>query len=222
MVTVGWSPYFDENLKESGFFTALVKAAFQAGGHDAGLRFLPWTRAMALVERAEEDVLMGAYFTEERVEAYRYSDPIYSVKVVVAGHQRTALRRYSSLRDLTGYRIAIVLGWSYGERFDAAHYLTKETAHDHIASIRKLYGGRVDLIAGSEVVIRHTIRQMPDLDLKKIRVLSPPLTEENLYIMVSRKLPDGKALIEDFNRGLATIKRNGTFQAILRRFEVSS
>ncbi|WP_259781724.1 substrate-binding periplasmic protein [Aestuariispira ectoiniformans] len=222
MVTINWSPYFAENLEEGGFFTVLVREAFKAGGHDANIRFLPWKRAMNMVERTQSDVLMGAYFTEERDKQYFYSAPIFPVRLVLAANRRTGLTGYKDLRELSSYRIAVCLGWYYGEAFEKADYLKKEPALDQIINIRKLIGGRVDIVAGSEVVLRHEIDQRRDFSMKDVTILKPDLAREELYILTSRQLPDGKQLIEDFNRGMAIIRKNGMFDAILNRFKVSS
>lgn len=222
MVTINWAPFYGDTLEEHGFFTALVRAAFRAGGHDAEARFIPWKRALLTVARADEDVLMGAYYNDERAKTYHYSEPIFPVKLVLAAHNRTGLKRYETLRDLAGYRFATGLGWYYGEEFEQADYLMKEVAADQIQSIKKLFGQRADIVAGSEVVIRYEIDRDPNFDINDVTFLKPDLTYENLFILTSRDLPDGATLIEDFNRGLAIIRSNGEFEAILRRFQVSS
>lgn len=222
MVTTNWSPYFADSLEEGGFFTALVRASLKAAGHDSSIRFVPWKRAMTMVERGQSDLLMGAYYKKERTRLYRYSDPIFPVKVVFMAHKRTGLKHYNSLKDLKGYPIAITLGWYYGKAFEDADYLIKETAQDLIDHIRKLHLGRVEIVAGSEVVLRHEITRFPNLDLKDVTVLTPSLTLENLFVMTSREAPGGRQLIRDFNRGLKIIRENGEFQAILLRFNVSS
>ena len=46
MVTVDWAPHYGKDLPENGLTTALVKAAFKTGGHDANIEFIPWPRAL--------------------------------------------------------------------------------------------------------------------------------------------------------------------------------
>jgi polar amino acid transport system substrate-binding protein len=51
-----------------------------------------------------------------------------------------------------------------------------------------------------------------------VEFMDPPLETHGLYIMASRKIPDYQTIIEDFNRGLDEIRKNGTFQRIVNRF----
>jgi len=44
MLTVEWAPHYGAELPENGLTTAVVKSAFNAGGHSSGVDFIPWAR----------------------------------------------------------------------------------------------------------------------------------------------------------------------------------
>ena len=46
MLTVEWAPHYGSELPEQGLTTAIVKAAFKAGGHSSNVDFIPWARAL--------------------------------------------------------------------------------------------------------------------------------------------------------------------------------
>ena len=57
MLTVDWAPHYGSALPEQGLTTAIVKAAFKAGGHSSKVEFIPWERALAEVEAGKSDVV---------------------------------------------------------------------------------------------------------------------------------------------------------------------
>lgn len=217
LTTVNWAPYYAEHLPEDGFFSDIVKTAFKRAGYAPVLTFRPWKRSMVMVENGEADVLMGAYHNDERAKTYWYSDTIYLDRVVLVARKDLGITSYQSLRDLKPYQIAIGRGWTYSEEFDNADYLQKQSATDQVVNIRKLKFGRVDLFAASETVFRHEVANHKSFSMDDFIVLEPPLKESGLFLAVSRAIPNGKQLTDDFNQALKSMKDDGTFSEILQK-----
>ena len=106
MLTLNWAPHYAEDLPEQGLTTALVKAAFRAGGHRASVEFVPWSRALKEVEEGKADVVMGAYYNEDRTTRYIYSDLIYDLQVGLITRPGFSKTEYASLRELA-YRCCL-------------------------------------------------------------------------------------------------------------------
>ncbi|MDX1610545.1 MAG: transporter substrate-binding domain-containing protein [Halofilum sp. (in: g-proteobacteria)] len=215
MCTVNWEPFYGENLPRNGFFTELVREAFERGGHTVNVEFMPWARAMLEVKQGDREVLLGAYYSDERAETYWASEPIYTAEVGLVTLTDVGLESFSSLRELAGYTIGYGRGYIVTEEFDNADYLTKEPAEDLARNVRKLYAGRIDMVAGSFANIRYAAQQQ-QRDLDRLRFLQPSLKESTLHIMISRAVPDGEQLLADFHRGLRAIREDGTYERILR------
>ena len=215
MATLNWEPYYGEELPRDGFFTALVRAAFDRGGHDASVQFMPWARAMLEIKQGDRDVLLGAYYNEERAETYLASDSIYTDAVgIVTREDLTDIREFDSLEDLSGYTIGYGRGYSVNEEFDNAEYLDKEPENSQVLNLRKLYAGRIDMIAGSFASIRY-LANREGHDVDELVFLEPTLNENTLHIMVSRSIDDGEQLLADFHEGLREIREDGTYDRIL-------
>ena len=120
MLTLNWAPHYGEDLPEQGLTTALVKAAFKADGHNAGIEFVPWSRALKEVEEGKADVVMGAYYNEERTTKYVYSDVIYHLNVGLIAGASVNKTRFDSLQELAEYKIGVSRGFANSEEFDAA------------------------------------------------------------------------------------------------------
>ena len=217
MLTVEWAPHYGADLPENGLTTALVKAAFRAAGHRSEVDFIPWARALKEVEEGKADVVMGAYFNEERAERYYYSDRIYSLDLGLIARPGLDTRKYNSLRELSGYKIGITRGFANSEEFDSATYLDKHVATFPNLNIRKLFRSRIDMAVMNFDLFRYEAKK-EGYCISDVTFMDPPLSTEGLYMMASRNISDGVQIMQDFNRGLATIRQNGEFDRIVNRF----
>ncbi len=215
MCTLNWEPYYGQELPRNGFFTAIVKTAFERGGHRAKAQFMPWPRAMLEVKQGDRDVLLGAYYNEERADTYIASDSIYTDEVgIVTRSSLVDIREFNSLRELSEYTIGHGRGYAVNDEFDNAEYLNKEPEKSQVLNLRKLYAGRIDMIAGSFASIRY-LANREGHDVDELVFLEPTLNENTLHIMFSRAIEDGEELLADFHRGLREIRQDGTYDRIL-------
>lgn len=215
LCTLNWEPYYGENLPRNGFFTELVRTAFERGGHSVNVEFMPWARALLEVKQGDREVLLGAYYSDERAETYIASDSIYTDKVGLIAQQKLGIKEFGSLRELSDYTIGYGRGFAVSEEFDSADYLSKEAAKDQILNLRKFERDRIDMIAGSFASLRYTAQQ-EGIDTSRMTFLEPALKTNTLHIMISRSVPDGEQLMADFHRGLQEIREDGTYDQILR------
>ena len=217
MLTVEWAPHYGAELPENGLTTAIVKAAFRAVGHTSDVDFIPWARALKEVEEGKADVVMGAYHNKEREQIYHFSDPIYFLELGLIARPGLGVSKYESLRDLTPYSIGISRGFANSEEFDAANYLNKQAATFPNLNIRKLFRGRIDMAVMNFDLFRYEAKK-EGFCISDVEFMEPPLETHGLYLMASRNIPDGEKIMQDFNRGLDTIRKNGEFDRIVGRF----
>ncbi|MDJ0776241.1 MAG: transporter substrate-binding domain-containing protein [Gammaproteobacteria bacterium] len=217
MLTLNWAPHYASDLPEQGLTTALVKAAFRAGGHNAEVEFIPWARALKEVEEGKADVVMGAYYNEERTQKFIFSDVIYHLNLGLIARPGLDKTRYQSLQELSEYSIGVARGFANSEDFDAANYLDKQVASTPRLNIRKLFRGRIDMAVMNFDLFRYEAKK-EGFCISDVTFMDPPLSTEGLYVMASRRIADGEQLMQDFNRGLAAIRANGEFDRIVNRF----
>lgn len=214
LCTMNWEPYYGKDMPRGGFFTELVRTAFERAGHSVTVEFMPWPRAMLEVKQGDRDVLLGAYWSKERAETYIASDSIYTDRTGLVAHESLGVQEFDSLRELTDYTIGVGRGFAVSDEFDDADYLDKDFEETQILNLRKLFADRVDMVAGSFVSIRYFANK-EDMDVSALEFLEPPLQEQSLHIMVSRSIPDSEELLADFHEGLEAIREDGTYERIL-------
>ncbi len=217
MVTTEWAPHYGTGLPEKGLTTALVKAAFKAGGHNAEVEFIPWERALKEVREGLHDIVMGAYYNEDRAQIYHMSDQIYSLDLVLVARPGLGVKSYQSLQELRKYKIGISRGYANSKKFDSADYLDKHPATTPTLNIRKLFRGRIDLAVMNYDLFRYNAK-LEGFCVGNVEFLEPPLDTPYLHIMASREIGDGEKIINDFNSGLKAIKDSGEFLRIFNRF----
>ena len=215
MVTVDWEPYYASSLDNGGVYTEIVTTAFKRAGHKATVRFLPWKRALKYVEEGKNDIVMGAYYNEERNKIYYYSDSCMTLHTGLVAHKKLGITSYKSLKDLKPYKIGVNRGWIYTPDFDSADYLQKDEATNQMVNIRKFFKRRVDLIAITIEIFQYEVSKLKHHDMSEIVVLDPLLAENGLYLMMGRKIPDHEKIIADFNKGLKEIREDGTYGKLL-------
>jgi len=217
MVTVEWAPHYGSSLPENGLMTALTTAAFKAGGHDASIEFIPWPRALKEVLEGKFDIVMGAYDNEERRKLYHMSNAVYHLDTGLIARPGLGKQKYETLRELSPYKIGVSRGYANSPDFDSANYLDKHPATGPKLNIRKLFRGRIDMMVASFDLFRHEAKN-EGFCVSDVEFIHPPLARNGLFILGSRAVDDGEQLIADFNRGLAAIRENGTFDSIVNRF----
>lgn len=220
MCTVPWAPFYSSDIEEQGIISAISRAAFSAAGHDTVLEFMPWARAMLEVRQGDRDLLMGAYYTDERAETYIASDRLYTTSVGLVALQDLGVTSYGELRDLSEYTIGYGRGWATTDEFDNADYLDKEVADNNVLNVRKLYAGRIDMIAMNFDRFSQ-IAADEGFDPGRAVFLDPPLKSSGLYLMVSRAIDDPEGLVADFNEGLKDIRENGRYAELVERLGVA-
>ncbi len=218
MVTVDWAPYYGSEMSNNGVITVIVKTAFQRSGIEASIKFIPWKRAMKEVEIGKSDMLLGVYYTDKRNKTYLYSEPIYDIHVGLVALKSLGISQFEKLLDLIPYSIGVSRGWSNSKEFDQADYLNKQGATNQILNVRKLFKKRIDMISISFDVFRYEVATTSDNDLNEVVFIEPALQISTIHLATSRNNPDKENVINAFNKGLAEIKQDGTYDKILKQY----
>lgn len=215
IATVAWPPYFSNDLKNQGPLAAITRAAFKVRGHDVNILFMPWKRALKEVEYGRFDMVLGAFDTEERRRLFFYTEQIYSIDEYVIGLASVGISSFKNLNELKDYTFGTTLGYSYSKEFVEADYLPRQQVSSDLLNLRKLFINRIDFVVMNSAAFQNTLNKIPEEDRKDYVLLSPALSSNSIYNLVSRRVSDSAQLLADFKLGMHTIKENGTYDAII-------
>lgn len=218
LTTTNWAPFYGSELEQGGFITSIVSESFKASGYTSQIEFNQWKEAMRLVKSGEKDVLVGAYYSDERAQDYHVSIPIYSVMTGIIKQQGLDLDFYSSFEMLNQYKIGKMEGSVISQSFDAFPFQNIQGYSVAEEGIKALANGDINLYADNLSVVK-SIASRIGMDPSKLSMVQPPIEKNDLYVMISKNIPEAEKIRDDFNAGFIMIQTNGTYEKILKQFE---
>ncbi len=216
LVADSWPPFTEASLLNNGLATDLVSTALQRAGYSTDYAQVPWARALLGVEEGRYDVLINAWFSDERTRIGQFSEEYLLNRVRFLKRSRSSVQ-FQDLSQLYERPIAVVRGYSYSAEFDNDKLLEKVPVSNFSMALRMVAAGRVDLAVEDEFVARYYLAAEPKGIRDRLEFLSKSLSENSLHILVSLKNPQHQGIVEDFNREIAAMKADGSYAAIFKR-----
>jgi polar amino acid transport system substrate-binding protein len=216
LVADPWPPFNDQTLLNNGVASDLVSTALGRAGYATHYREVPWERAVRGLRRADYDVLINAWYTDERASFGYFSEP-FLVNRIRFLRRKDSTIQFVRLSDLYPYRIAVMRGYAYSDEFDDDPLLRKIGVGSFQSGARMLHAKRVELTLEDEVVARyHFGRELSGIR-DGLEFLTQPLSENGLRILVRRSHPEHRRIAEAFDRAIAAMRADGSYAAILAR-----
>ncbi|WP_374568553.1 substrate-binding periplasmic protein [Ideonella sp.] len=222
IVTEELPPYnMTQGGQITGLSTEVVQAVLKEVGLQAPIKSMPWARAYDIALNEENVLIYSITRTPQREKLFKW------VGVIAPTHWALYTRtgRNLSIRQLDDarkFQIATV-NEDAGEQYlvSKGFVLGKnlQSSNKYEFNYEKLKLGRVDLWIANEPNAAYLSRQAgDDPDTMLVRVLSLPdlANDDGLNMAFSTKTPD--ATVERFRKGLETIRRNGTYDAIKKKW----
>jgi ABC-type amino acid transport substrate-binding protein len=209
----------------SGCGNEIVRAAFQAAGVPVSLRILPYARAK---EGVLAGTLAGCFAMSASPElegkVLFSREPLYSATTTFVRGRRPGPREASLERIPAGARVGIVNDYEYpqGIRNLAGRGVTLASNLSEVANLEMLAAGRL----GFAVLMVDELKNLEGL-LARAGVAGQveacfSLPSVGSYVGFSLSHPQGRRAKQDFDKGFAIIRRDGTLRAILKRWKAKS
>jgi len=222
LVTGEYPPYVEIEKPGFGLASEIITAAFKTQSIDVDYQFVPWLRCEAMVQNGDALGTFPYFWNEEREKTYNFSDPLYK-----AGARFFILKEgripesmvWESYEDFAFYRAGGIPGYWYEEGLKASGVnLSLVSSGGELSLIRMLAAKRIDFFISDEAVAWSVIKNdLPHLE-SEIVTLAKPESVDSSYIMASRSYPNADTLLAKFNVGLATIKNNGEYEQIMKKY----
>lgn len=214
LVADRWPPYADADMPGRGLAVHFVSSALTRAGYSIDYAQVPWPRVLHGLRTGEYDVVVDAWYSAERETYGEYSQP-YLVNRLRLIKRKDSPITFERLSDLYAHSLAVVRGYSYTPEFNEDRRLQKVPVQSFGNAAAMVAAGRVDLTLEDELTARYLL----DHDLRDIRdkleFLPRPLSENPLYILVSRANPDHARIIKAFNDELAKMRADGSYDAFM-------
>lgn len=215
LVADSWPPFSDATLVNGGLATDIVSTALARAGYASDFEQVPWARALLGVGEGRYDVLVNAWYTEERTKLGQFSGE-YLLNRVRFLKRKDAPIEYNNLQQLHTYPIAVVRGYAYSPAFDEDVALQKVPVHSFAMAVRMLAADRVKLTLEDEYVARYYLAREPAKVRNAVEFLPKPLSENSLHILVSLKNPHHEQIVAGFDREIAEMKADGSYERLMK------
>ncbi len=210
-----WPPFTDALLLNGGLATDIVSTALRRAGYTTVYEQVPWARAMLGVSEGRHDVLIAAWFSEDRTRIGQFSTE-YLVNRVRLLKRRDSTIQTPTQEQLRAYVIAVVRGYAYSAEFDNDALLKKIPVQSFSMAIRMLAAARVDLTLEDEYVARYNLALEAEDVRNNVEFLPGSLSENGLHILVSLKNPKHAEIVANFDREIAAMKADGSYDELFR------
>jgi polar amino acid transport system substrate-binding protein len=218
VMTNTWPPYVDEQLPEEGVAVELVKHILHRAGYQMDNTIETWPRAMEGVRIGLYDALGAAWRDEAREHDFIYSKPYLLNELVVV--KRSAMEgRYFGLGSLQGGRIGLLREYAYGVDFSELDNVELVYENHLIQSLMNLLNEKVDFVVGDKRVLAMMMQEYLPRRKDEIEYLPFSLPPRGLYLAASRSKPGSEQLVKSFNAALEEVKRDGSFQKIVEKWQ---
>jgi polar amino acid transport system substrate-binding protein len=216
LVADAWPPFTDSTLVNGGLATDIVSTALARAGYASDFEQVPWARALLGVGEGRYDVLVNAWFNEARTQLGEFSGEYLLNRVRFLKRKEEPIE-YDNLQQLHEYPIAVVRGYAYSPAFDDDPDLQKVPVHNFSMAVRMLAADRVKLTLEDEYVARYYLARESPKVRNAVEFLPNPLSENSLHILVSLKNPEHQQIIAGFDREIAAMKADGSYERLLRQ-----
>ncbi len=222
VVTEELPPYnMTQGGRLTGMSTEVVQAVLKEVGVQASIQPMPWARAYDTALNSENVLIYSITRTVQREKLFKW------VGVIAPMHWYLFAKPGSNIRldhldDARKYQIATVkedAGEQYlvSKGFAVGKNLQSSNKYEY--NYEKFKLGRIDLWISIELNALYLIRQAGDDPARTVvRALSLPDLggDSGLNLAFGLKTPD--ALVERFRKGLETIRKNGVYDAIAKKW----
>lgn len=216
--TLEWGPYIGKNMPENGYVAELMKEAFKRMGYRLELNYMPWARTLEEAKACRYDVLFPEYMDEERKKDFYYTDQYPGGPVGFYKKKEKQISWSGKLEELRGLKIGTVRGYVNPPEFESSEAFTKESATDDETNIKKLEGGRVDLIIVDKFVATYIINTRYPAFNSVLEFMEPPLKTYDLYTIFPKKCAHSESLVKEYNRVLKEMNDDGTIDKVLKKY----
>jgi len=205
----------------TGMSTEVVRAVLKEINVDATIQSMPWARAYDLALHDPDVLIYSITRTAEREPLFKWVGTIAAARwfIYSSSTHPIALMDLDDARDWQTATVNEDVGEQYlmSQHFLVGRHLQSSNRYE--LNYQKLRTGHVDLWISDELNAHYIVHQAGDDPAQTlVQSLRVPALEEagGFSMAFSRGTPD--ATVQLFQQGLRTVRENGTYDAIARKW----
>lgn len=205
---------FTEGGHPRGLSVDIVQAIQKRLGQSLPIEFMPWARAFREAQDGAPTALFSMARIPEREKLFHWVGPIVTFQSTFYAKAGSGLRLNSLAEAKRAPKVLVVRDWYTLTQLQSAGFHNLQQISDPIQGVRMLAAGRAPLFAAEKLSMPQTLVQAGVSRDAIEEVFSFAASEG--FIAFSRSTPMGT--IHAWQSQLAEMKRDGSFQAIYKRW----
>lgn len=200
-----------------GIGADIIHLMEQRLGYDIEISFVPFKRALKMMENGSADGLIGPYKSVNREQYMHYTQQhIYEDQIYFYGKKESEIQWGGDFSLLKGQAVAVVLGWFLGAEFERHRnsFVISDVVNLE-AGFKMLMADRVDLILAYPAAVDRVEKSL-DID-NKIKLLPPAVTINKGYFAFS-KIKANKEFVEQFDSQLSLMAKSGELHELVKKY----
>lgn len=217
IVTEHYPPFnYEERGEVKGIATKVVQAVLHHVDVKASIRVLPWARAYYMAQHQKNVLIYSLARFPERETLFKWVGAIAPLTTYVYKLKRRTDIIVETFDDLRAYRIGVLNQAADHQYLLAQGFDQLDPVSRHELNVKKLQAERIDLFVTQELWFVSLVKSLglEQEDFERVYYLEDLSGE--FYMAFSLTTSD--AIVESFRKALRTIKENGTYEAILKRY----
>lgn len=212
-------PFADRKAPEGGMATEIVKKAFAEVKTEAKVDWLPWARGYDDTKSGAFTATFPYFKGAEREKDMLYSDIIFKLTDRVFIKAGAKKFNFSTVAGFTGSTICLPIGWTQPAKLADAiksGAIKVQAPKDISTCVKLIDSERADFFVTEENNGKASIAAAGVAAGSVVVADVPPLSENGLYLIASKSVPASKDVIATFNKGLDALRKNGTYDKIVK------
>lgn len=214
-----WAPYSAYNAIKSGpegYAVDIVREAFKTQNIDVEFVVLPFSRCLDAVKTGAMVGCFDETMTQTNKDLYYWHPtPLFDEELSIFGLEETPVKPLE-LKDLEGKSVGYTIGYTYPPEFSQNHNIKKYGINSEKNLIPMLVAGRFDYILLDGLASIYKLNQVPQLKDKLHKVGT--LSKWSYWVVFSKIHPDGKRMVDIFEKGLQALKNSGRYIKMQEQF----
>ncbi len=215
IVAEHWPPYVDESAPQQGLAIDLITTALIRARYDYKIDYQAWPRALEGGKIGVYDMIANIWYSDERALDLDYSEP-YLINDMRLIKRKGSPIKFKKMADLNNVVVGVEKDYAYPMEFAGANNFTKVSNPALLPAIGDLLKGKYDLVIGDLNAINYVLLKFLPTESSSLEILPKSVGLSKLYVAVSKANPKHKAIINDFNEALRSMKQDGTYQSIIQ------
>jgi polar amino acid transport system substrate-binding protein len=196
-----------------GFVIEFLHEAFARNDIEVEFKFYPWTRALNNAMNGSVDGLCSCSYHPDRDNKLIYSAPLGENNAVLFYVRSDSPPLNKPIADLTDQKIGVVRGYNLHQELIGKN-LKPTLVNNEESGIKLLLKKRIDLFYSFKSPGLYALSKHSEKDTIGYYGVST----QPYFACINKFLPNTRDIVRNLNSGLASIRKDGTYDQILQKY----